>query len=75
MLTSLATIWLRTDLMPKWLVGLTYLTAVGIIAASDLNMWIVMAFPSWVLIVSVLLLTRAGVFERHRDEYQNSMRS
>jgi hypothetical protein len=38
-------------------------------------MWIVMAFPVWVLIVSVLLLTRAGVFERHRDEYQNSMRA
>ncbi len=38
-------------------------------------MWIVMAFPVWVLIVSVLLLTRAGVFEGHRDEYQNSVRS
>ena len=69
---SLATIWLRTELMPRWLVVVTYLAALGILAASGLNMWIVMSFPIWVLIVSVLLLTRAGVFERHRDEYQNA---
>ncbi len=71
---SLATIWLRTELMPRWLVGVTYLSALGLLVASDLSMWIVMAFPVWVLIVSVLLLTRAGIFERHRDEYQNDLR-
>lgn len=70
---SLATIWLRTELMSRWLVVVTYLAAVGILAASDLNMWIVLSFPIWVLIVSVLLLTRAGIFERHRDEYQNQV--
>jgi len=72
---SLATIWLRTELMPRWLVGVTYLSALGLLVASDLSMWITLAFPVWVLIVSVLLLTRAGIFERHRDEYQNSVRS
>jgi hypothetical protein len=72
---SLATIWLRTELMPRWLVGVTYLFALGLLVASDLSMWITLAFPVWVLIVSVLLLTRAGIFERHRDEYQNSVRS
>lgn len=67
---SLATIWLRTGLMPRWLVGLSYLTAVGLLVASDLSMWITMAFPVWVLIVSGLLLTRAGLFEelRIRDD-------
>lgn len=69
---SLATIWLRTELMPRWLVGVTYLFALGLLVASDLSMWITLAFPVWVLIVSVLLLTRAGIFERHRDEYQNA---
>ena len=69
---SLATIWLRTELMPRWLVAVTYLAALGLIAASDISMWITLAFPVWVLIVSVLLLTRAGIFERHRDEYQNA---
>jgi hypothetical protein len=71
---SLATIWLRTGLMPRWLVGVTYLAALGILAASEISMWITVAFPVWVLIVSVLLLTRAGVFELHRDEYQNQAR-
>jgi hypothetical protein len=64
---SLATIWLRTGLMPRWLVGGTYLSALGLLIASDLSMWIVMAFPLWVLIVSVLLLARAGVIDIHRD--------
>ena len=46
---SLATIWLKTGLMPRWLVGVTYLVAVGLLLASDLTMWLVLAFPTWVL--------------------------
>ena len=63
---SLATIWLRTGLMPRWLVGLSYLTAVALLLASDLSMWVTMAFPVWVLVVSALLLARAGLFEELR---------
>ena len=60
---SAATIWLRTGLMPKWLALLTYLVAVAILATSDLSMWVTMAFPAWVLVVSGLFLARAGVLE------------
>jgi hypothetical protein len=63
---SLATIWLRTGLMPRWLVGLSYLAAVALLLASDTSMWITMAFPVWVLMVSGLLLARAGLFEELR---------
>lgn len=63
---SLATIWLRTGLMPRWLVGLSYLTAVALLLASDVSMWVTMAFPVWVLVVSGLLLARAGLFEELR---------
>ena len=63
---SLATIWLRTGLMPKWLVALSYLAAVGLLVASDISMWITMVFPVWVLMVSGLLLARAGLFEQLR---------
>jgi hypothetical protein len=63
---SLATIWLRTGLMPRWLVGLSYLAAVGLLLASDISMWITIAFPVWVLMVSGLLLVRAGLFEELR---------
>ena len=63
---SLATIWLRTGLMPRWLVALSYLSAVGLLLASNISMWITMVFPVWVLMVSGLLLARAGLFEELR---------
>jgi hypothetical protein len=63
---SLATIWLRTGLMPRWLVGLSYLAAVSLLVAGDVSMWITMVFPIWVLMVSGLLLARAGLFEALR---------
>jgi hypothetical protein len=64
---SLATIWLKTGLMPRWLVGVTYVVAVGLMAASDITMWLTLAFPTWVLVVSLLLLNRAGVLDLNRD--------
>jgi hypothetical protein len=63
---SLATIWLRTGLMPRWLVALSYLVALAVLIASDLSMWVTLAFPVWVLIVSGLILARAGLFEQLR---------
>lgn len=65
---SLATIWMRTGLMPRWLVYATYLAAVTLMIGGDTSMWLTLAFPVWVLIVSVLFLVRAGVFESHRDD-------
>jgi hypothetical protein len=60
-MVSLATIWLRTGLMPRWLVGVTYVVAVVLLLASEVTMWLTLAFPIWVLVVSLLLLARAGV--------------
>jgi hypothetical protein len=65
---SLATIWLKTGLMPRCLVGTTYLVAVGLLLASDISMWITLAFPTWVLVVSLLILVRAGVIDLDRDD-------
>ena len=64
---SLATIWLRTRLMPRWLVWVTYLAALVLLLASDVSMWMTLAFPVWVLVVSLLLLVRAGVIDVHRE--------
>ena len=60
---SLATIWLRTRLMPTWLVVVTYLVALCVLVASDVSRWMVIAFPIWVLIVSLLMLVRSGVID------------
>lgn len=55
---SLGTIWLRTGLMPRWLVALTYVLAVVLLFVINLSLWITLVFPLWVLAVSVLILLR-----------------
>ena len=65
---SLATIWLRTGLMPRWLVVLSYAAALSLMIGGDITMWLVLAFPVWVLIVSVLFLIRDGAFASHRED-------
>ena len=65
---SLATIWLKTRLMPKWLVVTTYVLAVTLLVASDVNLWLTLVFPCWVLLVSLLALVRAGIIDLHHDD-------
>jgi len=65
---SLATIWLKTGLMSRWLVVTTYLVALGLLITSDLSMWITLAFPIWVLVVSLLLLVKSGVIDWHHEQ-------
>jgi len=63
---SLATIWLKTGLMPRWLVAVSYLVALGLLIAGDVSMWLTLAFPVWVLVVSALILLRAGYIDKQR---------
>jgi hypothetical protein len=63
---SLATIWLKTGLMPRWLVIISYLVALTLLIASDVSMWLTMAFPVWVLLVSGLILLRSGFIDQMR---------
>ncbi|BBZ30157.1 hypothetical protein MMAD_44520 [Mycolicibacterium madagascariense] len=65
-MVSLATIWLRTGLMPRWLVGTSYAVAIGLLVAGEVSMWLTLAFPAWVLVVSVLILVRSGALDDHR---------
>jgi len=52
--------------MPRWLVAISYLVAVGLLIAGDISMWVALAFPAWVLVVSGLILARSGLFEEPR---------
>src|SRR5260370_33612897 len=63
---SLATIWLKTGLMPRWLVAVSYLAAGGLLVAGDITMWLVVAFRAWGLVARVLVLARGGVIEPDR---------
>jgi hypothetical protein len=56
---SLATIWLRTGLAPRWLVLLTYALALTPLVVTTLKLWAALVFPGWVLVVSVLFLVRS----------------
>ena len=66
---SLATIWLRTGLMPRWLVALSYLAALVLLIVADVSMWATLAFPVWVLIVSGLILARSGFIDQLRARH------
>ena len=72
---STATIWLKTGLMPRWLTGMTYTVALVLLIASDVSMWLVLAFPGWVLVVSLLALVRSGIIDLHFSDDQPDGRS
>jgi hypothetical protein len=57
---SLGTIWLRTGLMPGWLVVITYLLALTLLLGISLSLWVTLIFPSWVLVISVFILVTNG---------------
>jgi hypothetical protein len=59
LMISLATIWLRTRLMPRWFVGITYLLACALLLVVSLSLWITLLFPAWVLLVSVYILLQS----------------
>ena len=63
---SLATNWLKTGLMPRWLVAASYLVALGLLIAGDVSMWLTLAFPVWVSVVSALISLRAGYIDEQR---------
>ena len=51
-----ATLWLRTKVMPRWLALLTYLLALVLLFVISVSSWIILIFPSWMLLVSLILL-------------------
>jgi hypothetical protein len=53
---SLATIWLRTALMPRWLTLLTYLFALALLLVVNFNVWVTLIFPAWVTLISLFIL-------------------
>ncbi|NIM95317.1 MAG: hypothetical protein GTO18_16600 [Anaerolineales bacterium] len=63
---SSGTIWIRTDVMPRWLTWLTYLVALGLLIGAGTHRILRIAFPIWVLIVSIFILW--GSLRREREE-------
>jgi hypothetical protein len=56
---SVSTVGLRTSAVPRWVSILGYLVALILLVAAGEHKWFQLLFPSWVLLVSiVILLTR-----------------
>jgi hypothetical protein len=53
---SLATIWFRTELMPRWLAVLTFVLALALLVVVNYSPWITLVFPAWVLLISLFIL-------------------
>ena len=59
---SVSTVGLRTGALPRWVVYLGYVVALVLIVAAGEHRWTQLVFPTWVLLVSiVILVTRPPV--------------
>ena len=56
MMISLATISVRTRVMPRWLTVATYVLALGLLLSIGASPWVVLIFPAWVCAVSIYIL-------------------
>ena len=56
---SLATIWMRTSVMPRMFVFLSYALALVLLVSSDLTAWLILAFPAWVFVISMFILVES----------------
>ena len=53
---SLGTVWLQTRILPRWLVFLTYASALVLLVSVSYSLWVTMIFPVWVSIISLYIL-------------------
>jgi hypothetical protein len=53
---SLATIWFRTGLAPRWLVWVTYALALALLVVVNFSLWVTLIYPAWVLLISLYIL-------------------
>jgi hypothetical protein len=56
---ALATIWMRTRVMPRLFVFLSYALALLLLVSSNLTAWLNLVFPAWVFVISVFILVES----------------
>ena len=65
-MTAIGTLWTRTGIMPRWLIIITYILALGFLVAAGSVREARFIFPAWVLVVSVYILVLN--FRRTHDQ-------
>ncbi len=53
---SLSSLWLRTGVMPRAVCFFTFAMAIVMFVSLNLNLWMVLVFPFWVLCISIYVL-------------------
>ncbi len=53
---SIGTLWMRTKVLPRWLIVITYVVALSFLIFAGAFRHIRFIFPAWVLVVSVYVL-------------------
>jgi len=67
-MTSLATMFLRTGVMPRWIALVTYGLALVLLLSVSLTMWLTLVFPGWVFGISLFMLITNYRRREHLDE-------
>jgi hypothetical protein len=52
----LGTIWVRTQVMPRWLALVTYGVALVLLISVTFTLWLSLVFPAWVFVISLYIL-------------------
>ena len=68
---SVSTVGIRTSALPRWVSISGYLVALALLLASAEQKWLQVLFPSWVLLVSVVLLMTAPLAREPRGDAQD----
>jgi hypothetical protein len=53
---SLASTFLRTGVMPRWAAILSLLLALVLLLGINLSPWLILIFPIWVFMISLVIL-------------------
>jgi len=65
---SLATLWIRTRVMPRVFVFITYALALLLLVSGNLTLWLNLVFPAWVFVISMFILIESLRGERAQAE-------
>ena len=60
----LGTIWVRTQIMPRWLALITFASAAVLLISVGFSHWVILIFPGWVLLISAYILYINFLFQK-----------
>jgi len=66
----LGTIWVRTQIMPRWLALITYASAAVLLISVGFSHWVILIFPAWVLVISAYILYLNFLFQKGELEIE-----